>query len=167
MNHPERNAIRIVLETQCGCRRTVEWVPPLPVRIEVPLLRPITPALKSEPDPLSTPRLPVRIFEAHGMAEGLPRYRETGLGLADLPEAPRLLREEWADAVSRFMALQNATFREDWAKVREDFHRRHDGASMVMHSSGALIGAFYPAPQWESAEEALSLFRLLAKGGDQ
>jgi hypothetical protein len=109
----------------------------------------------------------VRIFKAVGPLRGMPRYLESGLALASLPETPRLVREELADATARFMGFQNAGFGAEWAKVREEFCRRHDGATMVVHApSRALIGAFYPAPQWHDAEDAVRLFRLLSLLGD-
>jgi hypothetical protein len=91
-------------------------------------------------------------------------YTESRIVAAKPPEAPRFTNAEWGDAIRRFMHFQDAEFGREWHEATVEFMRRHDGAKLV-HFDGpprsTLMGAWYPAPQWQQAHEAVSMFTVL------
>lgn len=148
----------IVLRTACGCEsKPREWPDPLPPEIRVPTYRIHNFTYKGNPW-VSGP-LPARRFEAHlrDMDTGALVYRECDEVTVERPAAPRLTNDEWQDAVARFQEFRKGdheTYR-SWVEADMEFLRRHDGATVVMHRSGNLVGAFYPAPSWDTSEDCV------------
>jgi hypothetical protein len=156
-----RDTVRIKLQTLCGCSRELDWPQPLPPSINMALLNNQVGivALARDVGAFPTERN-VRRFQRRYTEDGMLVYVEFEDARAELPRAPRMDRTEWADALARFVDMAYRAFPEDWEKVRQDFMRRHDGANLIMHEpTKALIGAFYPAPAWDNAEDALRLWR--------
>lgn len=67
---------------------------------------------------------------------------------------------EWADACARSSRFFGS---KEWAEADQDFMRRHDGATLIQHNSGVLVGAFYIAPSWDNADSAVQVFSTLRR----
>ena len=149
--------MRVILETVCGCRAERE-IPAHSQAWHVPLF--VSPTVSmAEPDPALAVTVNARVFYPTGRRDGVvPVWRERETVPAVTPGAPRhLTHGEWADAVGR----ARSWCRGDLAEMDNDFLRRHDGGTILAHTSGALIGAFYVAPGWEHSEMVVRAFSAL------
>jgi len=153
----------VILRTACGCESRPQVVDALTWR--VPLLSRESFVSSPSIDPTLMEPIRVRDFQWRGKREitsggtQLHVLEEVGCSLALKPEAPRPLSTgEWADAVARVSDFCRGP---EWYQNEIEFMRRHDGATMVQHKSGALIGAFYPAPSWDNAHDFAQLLAAL------
>jgi hypothetical protein len=150
-----------ILRTACGSERELDVGERLPPEYRIALRVEGMNLLADTPDPLEPVRLTARVFRQRGRhSSGLPLYVEVEERVVVPPGAPETLSTgEWADAVGR----AHRTFGRggDLAEMEADFIRRHDGGTMIVHKSGALIGAFYVAPGWENTEQAVRILSAL------
>ena len=164
-------SIPVILRTACGCESRPRVVDALSWR--VPLLRRDCFIQSPSIDPTLVEPIRARDFHYQGkrkMTSGgdqLLVLEEVGESLALKPDAPKPLSTgEWADAVARVSDFCRGP---EWRENDLEFMHRHDGATMVQHKSGALIGAFYPAPSWDNANDfaqVLAHLRAVLEGRD-
>lgn len=148
--------MRVILETRCGCRSLREVMGETYTYV-VPMLDKfsLNASLGTDPVPVTARR-----FEWRGKTDGgLPVLTECSEPIAvRRPDPPvPVTAGEWADAVARFRLICHGDL--SWQDA--EFLRRHDGANIIAHKTGVLIGAFYPALSWEHSEEAVRVFSSL------
>jgi hypothetical protein len=151
--------MRAILLSACGCERSFEW-DERSSEWNVALRRAARFSGDS-PDDLSAAVLTARRFRWEGYHNGCALFREVEDIAARKPDnAPvPFTTGEWAEAVARF----SSEVRGDIHEADLDFLRRHDGATIIQHKNGVLIGAFYAAPSWSHSEDAVALFTALRR----
>jgi len=159
--------VRVVLRTNCGCERVVEVQNPYDTWNAAILPRETAKSFLADgPGDASLPiTVLARQFKWAGKRapNGDPVLEEMGVAECRRPERVPFTDTEWADATARAHRVFGTGG--DLPTMDAEFLRRHDGANIVAHKSGALMGAWYPAPGWQNSAEAVAIFSALRSLG--